>query len=395
MLRNSRLRIVPVDWLWSWHDNPFVDTIRKGPREENPTTERKSTGRARDRLSDISLSLYREWERLGLPCEEDTVVVALSGGADSTALLLALEELFRLEKLHLRLTVAHLDHGLRGIAGVEDAQWVAAMARDLGFTAELGTADVGERASNARDNLEQAARRARYDFLKSVAEKSSSRVIVTGHTMDDQAETVMLRLLRGSGTEGLGGMDPVRAIVPDSDILLARPLLRWARRADTEGYCRDRGVAFRSDQMNEDERFSRTRVRRQLLPLMATFNPLVVESLSRAAELLRDDAALLSIAASELLRSASIEERESDNERGKAAATSLSVDVLARAPAALRRRALRLWISRQRGDLRRLEMIHLIGVEELLVGNRGGRRAELPGGTFVEIRRGRLRFHTK
>src|SRR5687767_1272815 len=274
---------------------PFVDKIRKMPRKGDLSTGLKSSGRTQDRLSATSLALYREWERLGLPLKDQGVVLALSGGADSTALLLALEELFRMGKLDLRLMVAHLDHGLRGIAGVEDALWVATTARNLGFTVELGKADVVERASHARDNLEQAARRARYEFLRSVAEKCHSRVIVTGHTMDDQAETVMLRLLRGSGMDGLGGMDPVRAIVPGSAILLARPLLGWARRADTEDYCRDREVAFRSDQMNEDERFSRTRVRRQLLPLMATFNPLVVESLARAAALLRDDSALLSV----------------------------------------------------------------------------------------------------
>nr|MBA2732170.1 TilS substrate-binding domain-containing protein [Acidobacteriota bacterium] len=207
--------------------------------------------------------------------------------------------------------------------------------------------------------------------------------------LDDQAETVMLRLLRGSGAEGLSGMESVRTLAEHSDVLLARPLLIWARRAETESYCHERGVEFRADEMNDDEKFARVRVRRQLLPLMESFNPRVVEALSRTAELLREDASVLKMVAGELLNSASDVEKLGD-ESGASVTGSLSVDILARAPSAVRRRALRLWIAAGRGDLRRLELAHLVGVEKLLAGVRGGRVAELPGGSFVERRRGRL-----
>jgi tRNA(Ile)-lysidine synthase len=341
-------------------------------------------------LSAFAGSLLKEWRRLGLPVAGERVVVAVSGGADSSALLLALDELLRTGRLGLRLRVAHLDHGLRGEAGKEDARWVEALANELGVEVEVGRADVKESAAGAGDNLEQAARRARYEFLGGMAEKCGARVVLTGHTLDDQAETVLLRLLRGSGAEGLGGIEPVRALVAKGEIQLARPLVSWARRALTERYCRERGVEFRVDAMNEDERFSRVRVRRQLLPLLESFNPRVVEALSRTAELLREDASVLSAAAEELLSLASEGEKNALSEKGASIPASLSVDVLGRASVAVRRRALRLWLARGRGDLRRLELIHLAGVEKLLTGERGGRVAELPGDCFVERRRGRL-----
>jgi tRNA(Ile)-lysidine synthase len=352
----------------------------------------RAGGRAQKRLSGFAGALLKEWKRLGLHVTDERVVVAVSGGADSVALVLALGELMKGGQLGVEVMVAHLDHGLRGEAGRKDARWVEALADSLEFEVVVGAVAVKERAARTGDNLEQAARRARYEFLAEVAATCESRVVVTGHTMDDQAETVLLRLLRGSGAEGLSGMEAVRVLDAASGILLARPLLGWARRAATEKYCRERDVEFRVDEMNEDESFARVRVRRQLLPLMETFNPRVVESLSRAGELLREDAAALKLAAAELLKLAREEEQVVRSEGEASVAGSLSVDILNGAPAAVRRRALRLWIAEGRGDLRRLELVHLLGVEKLLAGERGGRRAELPGGSFVERRRGRLRF---
>jgi tRNA(Ile)-lysidine synthase len=346
------------------------------------------------RESHFARRLLADWKRLlALPLTGGRIVIAVSGGADSVALLLAMDELLKRGRLTLDVTVAHLDHGLRGESGQEDARWVAALAESLEFGVAIGKADVKERVVQESDNLEQAARRARYEFLAEVAARRGARVVLTGHTMDDQAETVMLRLLRGSGAEGLSGMKAVRYLTASSDILLARPLMSWARHAETEKYCRERKVQFRVDEMNEDERFSRVRVRRQLLPLMETFNPRVAAALSRTAELLSKDAEALTAAAEELLKSAMKEEKVEERDAGVSINGSLSVSLLARAPVALRRRALRLWIAAGRGGLRRLELVHLMGVEKLLVGDRGGRVAELPGGGFVERRRGRLHLH--
>jgi tRNA(Ile)-lysidine synthase len=338
-------------------------------------------------LSRFASRLLTEWKRLALPLNEARVIVAVSGGADSVALLLALDELLSASRLVASLTVAHLDHGLRA-SSQEDALWVEALSRSLGHEFQLERARLKERARSASDNLEQAARRARYEFLSRLSQGSrQAQMVLTAHTMDDQAETVLLRLLRGSGAEGLGGMEPVRALNAQSKVLLARPLLAWARRAETEEYCRARSVAFRSDEMNEDEAFARVRIRKRLLPLMQGFNSRVVEALARTAQLLREDARLLDRLAALLLEEA----------RAASAppAAALRIEVLANASASLRRRALRLWLAEGRGDLRRLEMVHLLGVERLLVGERGGRVAELPGGASVSRRKGRLIFHAK
>lgn len=363
----------------------------------------KRDGR-RARLSVFARRLLSEWKARAWPVSGEAAVVAVSGGADSMALLLAVDELLNAGSLELKLIVAHLNHGLRDKGGEEDALWVKAQARTLGYECALGRADAGARARASRDNLEQAARLARYEFLGATARGAGARLVLVAHTLDDQAETVLLRLLRGSGTEGLGGMRPERTLDRASDVLLLRPLLNWARREETESYCRARGFDFRVDEMNADENFARVRVRRKLLPLLETFNPRAREAVSRAAALLREDSEALKAPASKLLDEAA---DKTFDDGGDAACVQdaetacaqdmwpLRVDVLVAAPPALRRRALRLWIERGRGDLRRTELTHLLGVEKLLAGDRGGRVAELPGGGSVERRRRRLIFHGK
>lgn len=363
-----------------------------------------------ERLSRFARNLLRECKARGWPTGGERVVVAVSGGADSTALMLALEELRGAGLLELDVGVAHLNHGLRGHRGDEDARWVAERAGALALEVVLADASVGARARDERDNLEQSARRARYEFLSRVARERDAVAVLVAHTLDDQAETVLLRLLRGSGADGLGGMRAERSLEEGGQVALRRPLLGWARRTDTEKYCRERGVEFRADEMNDDERFARVRVRRRLMPLLATFNPRAAEALSRAAELLREDSTALETLAGRLLEEACegisllVPGETSSRVMNRAAGDEISeggevwplrVDILAAALPALRRRALRQWLALGRGGLRRLELAHIVAVERLLEGTRGGRVAEIPGGSRVERRRGLLIFHTK
>ena len=342
------------------------------------------------RISHFSQLLLREWKRLDLPRANGSLVVAVSGGADSVALLLALDELIKTARLNPKILVAHVNHRLRGKVSDADARWVASLAKQLGYAVAVASIDVKRRAAKTGDNLEQAARLARYEFLTRKARTGRAKIVLTAHTMDDQAETVLLNLVRGSGAQGLAGVEPVRPINQGSDVLLVRPLLSWARRRETENYCRQRGVEFRSDEMNLDEKFARVRVRRQLLPLMETFNPKLVEGLARTAELLREDSIALDRGATTLLE-LSIEP-DKVSLKGAGAGALLRVDLLSVAPPALRRRALRLWIGRCRGDLKRLERVHVVAVENLLLGDRGGRVAELPGGDRVSRKRGLLQY---
>jgi len=338
------------------------------------------------RLNQFPRLLLVEWRKLKLPHSGETVVVAVSGGADSTALLLALEELKTAHKLSATICVAHLDHRLRKSSG-KDAKWVENLAKRLGFRSVIGRSKVAEEARAASDNLEQAAREARYAFLERTAKRVTASYVLTAHTMDDQAETVLLRLMRGSAGVGLGGMEALRPLLKNSSIKLVRPLL-WARRSDTEDYCRLRKSDFLFDEMNDDLSFARVKVRKQLLPLMQSFNIRIVEALSRTAAQLREDGAVLFNDADALLRRAAVSTQESDETKSPA----LDVKVLADAPPALRRRALRQWLSQARGGTRRLEMVHLLAVERLLGGNTGGRVVELPGRGRVRRERNRLEF---
>ena len=350
-------------------------TGKKRPARASSQTQRGV------RLTAFARSLRKEWRRLGLPEANARIVVAVSGGADSVALLCGLNELMQSKKLKLKLLVAHLDHGLRKDSRA-DARWVKALANQLGHESLARRVDVKALAAGSGDNLEQAARRVRYKFLVKVAKEKRAVAVLTAHTMDDQAETVVLNLLRGSGMDGLSGMEPARRMGEGSEIILARPLLGWARRRDTENYCRTLEVEFLTDEMNSDEEFTRVRVRRQLLPQMESFNPKIVEGLARTAELLREDSAALDQGAGRLLELAM--------EDG--AGSRLRIDLLALAPTALRRRALRQWIEQGRGDLKRIERVHVLAVEGLLFGDRGGRVIELPGGARIVRRQQWLQF---
>jgi tRNA(Ile)-lysidine synthase len=333
-------------------------------------------------MSRFSRLLLAEWRKLRLPIDEP-LIIAVSGGADSTALLLALDELKRSNKISAQLFAAHLDHGLRPNSK-KDAAWVTQLAKGLGHSAVVSHAKVREIADANKDNLEQVARKLRYDFLERTAKRKKAQFVLTGHTMDDQAETVLLRLMRGSAALGLGGIDGIRPL--SEDVGLVRPLL-WARREDTENYCRERRQEFLLDEMNSDETYARVKVRKQLLPLMQSFNARVVEAISRSATLLREDSNELHENAAELLKKAVTENNVG---AGKTKHHSLDVQVLSAAPSGLRRRALRQWIRDARGDARRLEMVHLVAVERLLEGTAGGRVVELPGGARVRRLRGRL-----
>jgi tRNA(Ile)-lysidine synthase len=253
------------------------------------------------RRNHFSRMLLAEWRKLRLPMSDETVVVAVSGGADSTALLLAIEELKTQNKLYIAVCVAHLDHRLRKSSS-KDAKWVADLAARLGFKSVIGRA---KELDESNDNLEQAAREARYAFLERTAKRVSANYVLTAHTMDDQAETVLLRFMRGSASLGLGGMEALRPLAKNSSIKLVRPLL-WARRSETEDYCRLRKIRFLSDEMNDDLSFARVKVRKQLLPLMQSFNNRIVEAISRTASQLREDGAVLGNDSDALLARAAV-----------------------------------------------------------------------------------------
>jgi len=202
----------------------------------------------------------------------ERVVVAVSGGPDSLALLSVLREILPAVSLHL--TVAHFDHGWRPDSQ-DDRDFVASMAAKWGY--EFQTA----RAADGTPHTESAARTARYAFLRRTAAETNSTAIAMGHTQDDQVETLLLHLLRGSGSRGLAAMRR-----RDRD--LARPLLDISRR-EIEAYLARLHLAPRRDPSNEDPRFTRNRLRQQLLPAIDAFDPAARELLARTADILGEE----------------------------------------------------------------------------------------------------------
>jgi tRNA(Ile)-lysidine synthase len=330
--------------------------------------------------------LEREWLSLGLPADGGPLVIAVSGGTDSTALLLATKELIASGRLSIDLTAAYLDHGLRGEAGAADAEWLGELTRKHGIALVTGTVRVGEQARAEGENLEQAARNARYDFLVTTAADRGARFVLTAHTRDDQAETILMRLMRGAGPDGLTGIKPMRWVKEGFDVRLARPLLRAVGRAETTAYCVSAGIQPRHDVMNDDRTFSRVAVRQELLPLLKRFNPRIVDSLLRTAEVLVHENDLLQGEANRVLRDC-LEQHEGSG--------ALAVRRLRNEPTALRRRAIRIWLECFRDDLRRIETVHIQAIDRLVDPRTSGQIVELPRGDRVRRKDGYLQFLAK
>jgi tRNA(Ile)-lysidine synthase len=214
----------------------------------------------------------------------DRVAAAVSGGADSVALLRLL--LNCREELGIVLSIAHFNHKLRGQESEADEQFVVELAHEHSLQLHRGCADTAAHAQQKRLSREAAARELRYQFFRKLLYEEQVGKICTAHTQDDQAETVLLRLLRGSGTRGLAGIYPVRHLGQGA---IVRPLLQF-RRDELREYLRSLGQTWREDQSNIDLSHTRNRVRHQLLPLIEReFNPGIIHVLSDAAEIAREE----------------------------------------------------------------------------------------------------------
>jgi len=312
----------------------------------------------REKTPDFVAGVRRTISRYGMTRPGETVLVACSGGADSTALLHVLNDLRG--DLSIRLAVAHFDHGLRA-ASARDARFVHEMAAELGLPFYLEKRDVKSYALEHGLNIEEAGRRVRYEFLRETAAEIGAARVATGHSLDDQAESVLMRLLRGSGSRGLGGIAPVLEYV------VIRPLIE-VRRAEVEAFLKSRRIAHREDESNRDLRFLRNAVRRRLIPhLEKHYEPAIVEKLGRTADVLSAEDRALELHVQRILPGML---------SGKGLKTGLSVDALAVLPVGLSRRCIRSFIEIQKGDLLRVTFLDIENIRAL----KPGKMAILPGG---------------
>jgi tRNA(Ile)-lysidine synthase len=324
-------------------------------------------------LTKLERKLQASLRRLNVNAESQ-LVVGVSGGADSMALLDGLLRLQQRKGWPGAIHVAHVNHLLRGAAAEADMQFVQSwtVQHEVGFSSLR--VDVSALAQTQRRNWEATARTIRYDFFAQVAHQQAAQFVCTAHTFDDQVETLLLRLLRGTAAPGLRGIHEVMAL--REGIYLIRPLLAVTR-AEVLAHCAQYCVEFRTDETNALEDFTRNRVRHTLLPLLHSFNPRFGETLVRTTAALSEDESCLQQQALELLGVVS-------------ESVHLRYAPLCAVHPAIAKRVLRAWLQRECGATGRVDAVHLEALLALAVRGQGGKVIELPGGWCVRREAGSL-----
>ncbi len=302
----------------------------------------------------------------------DVVVVALSGGADSCALLMSLISLA--QSRHLKLIVAHFNHGLRGAESDEDEEFCRSLAEKLELTFE--TERMCQQTVPRGMSPEDYFRRERYTFLEKVAREHGANRIALGHHLQDQAETVLLNMLRGSGLEGLKGFVPMR------DNRFIRPLMEVTRK-EIQEFLAESGMGYRDDSSNDSSVYLRNRIRRELIPfLKERFNPKIEESLARSAEILRREDSFLDQCIGEILASPYIQKKKGE--------ASVSTEYFKTLHPALGFRLIRALLENLVPADKGFSFVHIQSVVNLLSANSSGKRVALPYSLCAEREYGRL-----
>ena len=310
------------------------------------------------------------------------VVCAVSGGADSIAMLHGLDAVNRRLARSWRLHAAHLNHGLRAEAAA-DAAFVAKMAESLGLPCTIKAIDVAALARQNRQTVEEAGRRLRYEFFEEAATAVGAKIVALGHHADDQAETVLHRIARGTGIHGLAGMPRRRAIRAGSGIDIVRPML-GLRRSELRAYLDEQRIPYRHDATNDDTNAAtRNQIRHRLIPLLRELvNPEIETALIRlAAHAERTRDAIRSFAEDALNRLQIRRDGQS---------ITLSAEALAALPRAVQTEVLMLALMRLDAPLQAVDFERIDAAVDIAGSQSRNRRVELPGGVLVEHCAGEL-----
>ena len=349
----------------------------KKPLPTNPPDRTGTTERIPGRITRRVISRVRSTiDQYQMIDPGDGILAGVSGGPDSCALLLVLISLR--EDLSITIRVAHVNHGLRGKASDEDERFVRRMAAEFGLPFHRRKILMAQRAAEEGENLEAVARVERYDFFCRLARRYRCHVIATGHTLDDQAETVLHHVVRSSGIEGLGGIAPVWTY---RGYRVVRPLLE-VRRAEVLHFLREGGRSFRTDESNRDLSFTRNYIRHEILPRLERINPRVREALGRLAEIARAETEAWESEDAEWLRRYG--ERSGDD-------LFLRREAFCDLSPAGQRRIIRRLLSFIAPDLHpTLQVVD--SIRDLAQSSKGGRQQTLRGHAVVARRRDHLVF---
>lgn len=305
-----------------------------------------------------------------------TLLVAVSGGGDSLALLYALYQ--AQAEFDLRLCGAHLNHTLRGAESDADAAFVAAEFRRLDIPYTLQRADVAAYRRAHRLSMEDAARRVRYAFLADAATRHAAHAVAVAHTADDQAETLLMNIIRGSGLDGLRGMQPLdRLAIDAANLTLFRPLLGVSR-AQTYAYCAALGLQPRQDASNLSLEHTRNRIRLELMPMLERFNPAARDALLRLARNAAEDADYIRAQTNAVWKDVAHQSETSE------AVIALNTQALARQHPAVQSRILRHAVHAVKGSPDGITRRHILDMRRLIAGP-AGRTLHLPDGILFAI----------
>ena len=316
--------------------------------------------------------------------EEDRVMVALSGGPDSVALMLALKELE--ESLSLQVSAAHMNHLLRGEESEEDERFVRRLCQEVGVLLEVQRIDTRQEVERSGENLQNCARRIRYDFFFQLA-LSQNRKVATGHTLNDQAETFLMKLIRGAGPAGLSGIVPVRVNryeqgTQSGVVRVVRPLLEISR-PEILAYLEEGKQSYREDRSNQDLGYHRNWVRHELIPLLENrVNPALIETLYRSSQLFQEIEEYLLAHGKEAFEQCRV--RQEGEIR-------LRIGELKRLPSIIQKQVVRQGVASEKGNLDDITLKHIAEVLKLCSSG-SGREIHLPGGLKVQREFEQLRF---
>ncbi len=304
------------------------------------------------------------------------IVVAVSGGADSLALADLLIRSVR--RFKLEICIAHYEHGLRGKDSADDAEFVETFAKNAGVKFFCGHGDVKNFAAEKKISVETAARTLRYEFLSAVRKNLNFDAIALAHHADDQAETILMRLIRGSSVDGLSAM---KFSTRTEDYgLLIRPLLRF-KKIELENYCRARGIFPRVDATNFETDATRNKIRLELLPALKNFNPAIVDSLCRFAETAAEESDFINSEAEKIF--SKVVKKNFATGR-----IELLREEFLKLPAAVQRITVKKFIELATGSVKDFGFVHFEAVRKVLINGLTG--VELPHKLRVELRRGKL-----
>lgn len=309
----------------------------------------------------------------------DTVLVAVSGGPDSVFLLQALN--FLKPKLVLKkIVVCNLDHGIRGKESECDSSFVGKIAEDLNLGFIHKKINLAKKKQKGL-STEEAAREERYRFFEEAAATANANVIATGHTLDDQAETILMRVIKGASLKGIVGISPVRN---DGTLRIIRPLFELEKK-EIEKYLDERGIEYRIDSSNKEPVYFRNVVRKHILPYLEKYNPRLKRALFSLAEHLREDFEFIKEAKQNAVRKTQYAKR-------KLGILEIRLKDIIVQPKALQKEILRDCLEEVGGEVKRLNFRHWKELEQLVTHKRKGASLDLPGDIRITRTDATLRF---